>query len=338
MNVSEITKPKNRTTGIEKRQMEALVITAPREMTTGQLPLPEPKEDEVRVRLEGCGICASNLPVWQGREWFRYPTEAGAPGHEGWGIVDAVGENVSDIRKGDRVCCLSYKAYANYDLAKQDHVLKLPPFLNGLPFPGEPLGCAMNIFSRSNITEGQTVAIIGIGFLGTLLVQLAKTEGARVIAISSRKYSLEVAAACGADHLIELNDHYKIIEEVKEITGGQLCDCVIEATGKEWPLNLSIELTATRGRLVVAGYHQDGMRKVNVQMLNWKGIDMISAHERDPAEYIKGMKKAIKAIKTQRIDPFPLFTHVYPISEIATAFRDLEERPDGFIKGLIHYS
>jgi len=60
--------------------------------------------------------------------------------------------------------------------------------LDGLPFPGEPLGCAMNIFRRSGIRRGDTVAIIGIGFLGALLVQLAAGAGARVIAISRRMH------------------------------------------------------------------------------------------------------------------------------------------------------
>ena len=67
----------------------------------------------------------------------------------------------------------------------------------GEPFPGEPLGCAMNIFRRSGIEAGQTVAIVGIGFLGAILTRLAADAGARVIAISRRPFSLEVARAHG---------------------------------------------------------------------------------------------------------------------------------------------
>jgi NADPH2:quinone reductase len=66
-------------------------------------------------------------------------------------------------------------------------VVPLPSELDGHPFPGEPLGCAMNIFKRAEIRAGQTVAIIGIGFLGALLTQLAAQAGARVIAISRRQ-------------------------------------------------------------------------------------------------------------------------------------------------------
>ncbi|GAB3819995.1 hypothetical protein GCM10028895_19200 [Pontibacter rugosus] len=118
----------------------------------------------MRLKLQGCGLCASNIPVWEGRDWFSYPVAAGNPGHEGWGVVDAVGEGVTNVAPGDRVAALSYNAYAAYDLADADKVVKLPEALADKPFPGEPLGCAMNIFKRSEIQAGQTVAILGIGF------------------------------------------------------------------------------------------------------------------------------------------------------------------------------
>ena len=81
-----------------------------------------------------------------------------------------------------------------------------------MPFPGEPLGCAMNIFERSEIRAGQTVAILGIGFLGALLIQLAHHAGAKVIAISRKASSLELARKLGADEVIQMDDHWKIIE------------------------------------------------------------------------------------------------------------------------------
>ena len=75
---------------------------------------------------------------------------------------------------------------------------------------------------------------------------------------------------------------------VKELTGGAFCDRVIEAVGKQWPLDLAAELTRERGRLIVAGYHQDGPRQVNMQLWNWRGLDVINAHERDPEVYMRG--------------------------------------------------
>jgi threonine dehydrogenase-like Zn-dependent dehydrogenase len=319
----------------KKTDYKAAVLQAPKKVEVQELQLPQPQPGEVRIRLEGSGVCASNIPVWEGRDWFEYPVKPGDPGHEGWGVVDAVGEGVKNLTEGDRVTALSYRAYATHDLAKEEHVVKLPKSLNGKPFPGEPLGCAMNIFQRSDIHKGHKVAIVGSGFLGILLIQLAKAAGAEVIAVSRRKFSLESAKKAGADYLIHMNDHYKIIEKVKDLTNQSFCERVIECTGKEWPLNLSIELTSERGKLIVAGFHQDGMRNVNVQMLNWRGIDMISAHERDSEKYIDGIKAAIKAVEAGVLDPFPLFTHSFGLEEMDVAFQHLTDRPEGFIKALI---
>lgn len=317
--------------------MKAAVISAPEKVEVQDANLPEPQAGQVRLRLEGCGLCASNIPVWEGRDWFTYPVAAGNPGHEGWGIVDAIGEGVQNVEVGERVAALSYNSYAEYDIADADKVVKLPETLAGKPFPGEPLGCAMNIFKRSDISAGQTVAILGVGFLGALLVQLAKNAGARVIAVSQREFSLEMAKECGADEIIPMDDYYKIIEKVKELTGEKFCERVIECTGKEWPLNLAGELTAERGKLIIAGFHQDGMRQVNIQLWNWRGIDVINAHERDPQEYIKGIRAAVEAVAGGTLNPDKLYTHTYTLDNIDKAFDNLKSRPDGFVKALITY-
>ncbi|WP_299824095.1 zinc-binding dehydrogenase [uncultured Pontibacter sp.] len=320
-----------------RKSMEAAVVTAPQSIEVQEVTLPEPQKGQVRLRLEGCGVCASSIPVWEGRDWFTYPLAAGNPGHEGWGVVDAVGEGVDNIKPGDRVAALSYNAFAKYDVTDADKVVKLPDALAGKPFPGEPLGCAMNIFKRSDISAGQTVAILGIGFLGALLVQLAKNAGVKVIAISQREFSLDVAKESGADEFIRMDDHYKIIEKVKELTNGKFCERVIECTGKEWPLNLAGELCAERGKLIIAGFHQDGMRQVNIQLWNWRGLDVINAHERDPQMYIQGIKDAVTAVEQGVINPDKLYTHTYTLNNIDKAFGQLTQRPDGFVKALITY-
>jgi threonine dehydrogenase-like Zn-dependent dehydrogenase len=203
----------------------------------------------------------------------------------------------------DRVAALSYRSYAEYDLAEADAVVRLPDSLAGEPFPGEPLGCAMNIFRRSGIAVGQTIAIVGIGFLGAILTRLASDAGARVIAISRRPFSLDVARNMGAAETIAMEDHNAIIGRVKELTGGVFCDRVIEAVGKQWPLDLASELTRERGRLIIAGYHQDGPRQVNMWLWNWRGLDVINAHERDPKIYMQGIREAVEAVAFGRLDP-----------------------------------
>ncbi len=316
---------------------KAAVITEPGKVALIDLPLTQPGSREILIKTIGCGLCASSLPVWEGRTWFSYPLAAGAPGHEGWGTVEAVGDITSPLKKGDLVAFLGSAAFAEYALVPVTEVVKLPSELTGVPFPGEPLGCALNVFKRSDIFSGQTVCIIGCGFLGLLLIQLCKAAGAKVIALSKRPSSLAKARENGADHSIALLHHHEIIDEIKELTDGVFCDRVIECTGVEWPLNLAGELCKIRGKLIIAGYHQDGMRQLNVQLWNWRGIDIINAHERDPEKYLKGIRLAAEFYLDKKIDHKPLLTHAFDFSALEEALNLQLEAPEGFTKGYVQF-
>jgi threonine dehydrogenase-like Zn-dependent dehydrogenase len=298
------------------------------------VPVPEPKAGEVRVRIEGCGVCASNLGPWAGPDWMQFPTRPGDLGHEGWGVVDAVGEGVGTVVPGDRVATLFYNSYADYDVGPESMVMKLPAALDGTAFPGEPLGCAVNIMRRSAIRPGQTVAVVGAGFLGVLLIQMARQAGAHVIAISRRDFALDMARGNGAEEVLRLDPDGSALREVERLTDGRLCERVIEVTGKQVGLDLATDLTAVRGRLVIAGYHQDE-RRINMQQWNWRGIDVINAHERDPAIYARGMAEAIDATLAGRLRPEPLFTHRFPLERLGEALDATRDRPDGFLKALV---
>jgi threonine dehydrogenase-like Zn-dependent dehydrogenase len=315
--------------------MRAAVMTGAGKLKIEDVPLPEPGPGQVRIRLEGCGVCASNLTPWEGPEWMQFPTEPGALGHEGWGEVDAVGPGVSDLQTGDRVGALSGKAYAEYDIADAASVVKLSESLRDVALPLEPFGCAMNILRRSDINEGRTVAILGVGFLGSILVSLALHVGANVIAISRRQESLDLARLIGPIHAIPMHDHREIIERVRQLTNGTFCDRVIECVGKQWPLDLAGELTREGGRLIIAGYHQDGPRQVNMQLWNWRGFDVINAHERDPAVAVQGMREAVAAIEAGLIDPKLLITHRYPLERLDEALNATRDRPGNFVKAVV---
>jgi 2-desacetyl-2-hydroxyethyl bacteriochlorophyllide A dehydrogenase len=315
--------------------MQAAVFAGPKRIETKAVNLPEPGPHEVRVRLEGCGVCASNLPVWEGRPWFTYPLEPGAPGHEGWGYIDAVGTAVEDFSFGDRVAVLSTHAYAEYDIAPAEAVVALPPALDGQPFPGEPLGCAMNVFRRSAIQPGQWVAIIGIGFLGALLTALATQAGAQVLAISRRPFALDLARQFGAAATFVLTTPKQVLEQVQARIGETGCECVIEAAGEQATLDLASQLTRVRGRLVIAGYHQDGPRQVNMQLWNWRGLDVINAHERDVDIAVAGIRAAVRLVADGTLDPSPLYTHRFGIAQLSEALTAARQRPDSFLKAFI---
>lgn len=313
----------------------AALISAPRRIHVKRVEFRAPAVGEVRVRIEGCGVCASNLELWLGKPWFKYPVEPGAPGHEAWGRIDAIGDDVADLAVGERVAMLSSHAFAEYDFARSSEVVPLPAAFDGEPFPAEPLGCAVNIFKRANIRRGETVAIVGVGFLGTLVTQLAANAGARVFALSHRRSSLKLSRGFGAAETIEIRDKQQAMQSVNELTKGRGCECVIEAAGKQESLDLASELTSERGRLVIAGYHQDGPRQVNMQLWNWRGLDVINAHERDPQVYVAGMRDAIAFVQAGVLDPRPLYTHTFKLAELPQAFAAIERSPEGFVKALI---
>lgn len=316
------------------RRVRVATIVAPGRVEIDEQPLPQPGPGQVRVALQGCGVCASNIPLWEGRPWFNYPLPAGAPGHEGWGIVDALGEGVTTLAAGDRVALLSDHAFASHDVAAADRVVRLPPEV-GPEFPGEPLGCAMNVFDRAGVSSDQSVCIVGVGFLGALLIQLARHAGARVTAVARRRSASELARRCGAEHAFAIDDTADPVQQLRALTDERGFDHVFEVTGHQEPLDLASQLVRVRGRLIIAGYHQDGLRQVNLQQWNWNGIDVINAHERDPKRYLCGIAHAADAVTQGRLRPQPLYTHRYPLEKLADALEAARHRPEGFVKALV---
>ncbi len=85
----------------------------------------------------------------------------------------------------------------------------------------------------------------------------------------------------------------------------------------------------------MAGFHQEGPRQVDLFQWNWRGLDVVNAHEREPAAYVAGMRAALAAIERSALDPDPLYTDRVPLERVHLAFEALESRPDGFVKALV---
>jgi NADPH:quinone reductase len=314
--------------------MRAAILAGPRRFEIAEVDVPTPRGGEVLVRLEGSGVCGSSLVPWQGREWFRYPFAPGAPGHEGFGRVAAVGPAVARLREGDRVALLSGAAFADYDLAPEDRCLRIPDAIGG-PFPGEALGCGANVFRRAAIRGGDRVALVGAGFIGLVALRLAVLGGARAVALSRRESALGLARRYGAEATLATGeDRGRDVERAIALLGGGLFDVVIEAVGNQVALDLASELVREGGRLVVAGYHQDGPRIVNLGLWNWRGIDVVNAHERDPRVQAEGVLAAAREVAEGRLALEPLLT-AFPLERLGAAFQAMEERPDGFLKALV---
>src|SRR5699024_4937940 len=213
----------------ESRDMQAAVLVEPGCFEIRRVPKPQPGPRQVRVHVQGCGVCASTLPPFEGRDWFDYPLAPGDLGHEAWGVIDACGEQVTGVCVGQRVAALSFKSFAEYDLAAANAVVPLPASFDGLAFPGEAFGCVMNIWRRSKISSGQTVAVVGAGFLGAALIHLAAAAGAHVVAVSRSVYSRQQARAMGAHDILSFDEPDDVVEAVEQLTNGRGCERVIEA-------------------------------------------------------------------------------------------------------------
>lgn len=295
---------------------------------------PDPGPDEVLLRVRGCGLCASNLGPWAGVDGVSYPLKPGEPGHEVYGTVAALGPGVDGFEPGDPVTALTFHGFADYDVAPVRAVVSLPEEVADRPVLGEPVACAVNVARRAAVHEGDIVVVLGAGFLGALVIRLLRRAGPkRIIAVSRRRESLDMAERMGADEVHTYGDDVR--DRIETVTDGRMADVVIEATGKATPLNLGAELTRVRGRLVVAGYHQDGKRTVDMRLWNWRGLDVINAHERDPEAYIRGIRDGVRMIADGTLEVEPLLTHFVPLDAINRAFRLAQARPPGFFKAVV---
>jgi threonine dehydrogenase-like Zn-dependent dehydrogenase len=279
----------------------------------------------VLVRIQACGLCGSDLNAWRGVPGIDYPLPAGAPGHETYGEVVALGANVNSLMPGDRVTGLLWSGFAEYAVATADNLVKMPGVFGDRPLLGEPLACAMNVVRRSGLQAGQRFAIVGFGYLAALLVQLVPP--AEWIAVSRRPDSRDLALRLGAHAAYDFGE--------LSAEAWDSFPVVIEAAGVQQTLDFATWLTAYGGRLVIAGYHADGPRTVNMQSWNWKGIDVVNAHERQPTIYLQALRSAFSRLRESPRDLSALHTHTFSLDDVAHAFSTAEARPNGFVKALV---
>ncbi len=127
--------------------MLAAVLVRPREFELKELEIPEAAADEVRIRVEYCGICSSNLAPWKGAPWFSYPFPPGAPGHESVGVVDQLGKEVTGLKAGQHVSVLGNSGFAEFELAKAKSVIPISAQSERDPFFGRAIGLCDQHFS-----------------------------------------------------------------------------------------------------------------------------------------------------------------------------------------------
>jgi threonine dehydrogenase-like Zn-dependent dehydrogenase len=293
--------------------------------------IPPFADDEILIKLIGCGVCSGDVFVYKNRDQLaRTPRRLG---HEGSGWVIGVGRNVIGFDLDDRVTTFALPAYAEYLVAKPDRVVKLPSEVDPLYALGEAIACCVHAAGRFGIQSGDRVAVLGCGFMGQICLQMARYLGAGYIcAIDPLTDRLEMSWSMGADAVLNPLEH-----SIEEIVGnhGEF-NVVIEAAGTQSVIDLSTALVMEHGRIVLVGYHQsnDGKRIVNMERWNYKAIDVMNGHVRRPDEKLAAMEEGMRLLGQGYLRTEPLVT-TYALTEVEQALADLTAVKEGLFKAVL---
>jgi NADPH2:quinone reductase len=234
-------------------------------------PLPEPKPGEARVKLNTIGINFIDVYHRSGQYKLEQPF---TPGSEGAGVVDAVGEGVTEVEVGDRVAyAMQIGAYAEYAVVP---AWKLVPVPDGVDFQTAAAvmlqGMTAHYLTHSTfpIERGQSVLVhAAAGGVGLLLIQIAKRRGAFVIGTVSTEEKERLAREAGADAIIRYTEQ-DFVAETKRLTDGKGVPVVYDSVGKTtW--EGSLNSLRPRGYMVLFGQSSGAVPPIDAQILNAKG-------------------------------------------------------------------
>lgn len=243
----------------------------PEALVLQEVEVPQPGPGEARVRIQAIGVNFIDIYHRTG----LYPLELPfTPGSEASGVVDAVGEGVTEVKPGDRVAYAMHRgSYAEYAVVPARLLAPLPAELSFQQGAAAMLqGLTAHYLSHSTfpIKPGHKVLVhAAAGGVGLLLVQMAKALGATVFGTVSTREKAELAKAAGADHVI-LYTEQDFVEAVKELTGGEGLDCVYDSVGKETFHN-SLKCLRPRGCLALFGQSSGPVPPIDLQILNSHG-------------------------------------------------------------------
>lgn len=296
----------------------------------------QPNPDQILIRVASCGLCNWELNHWKGYivKPMGYPFPLG---HEYAGTVVQVGENVKAFQVGDKVSGLGGSgAFAEYVVADAAKCVKLSQDIDAKYVLGEPLKCIITVLEAAAPKAGDYGVIIGCGPMGQWCVQgLSGNLLAELIVVDVDDAKLEMARKYGATHTINPRRE-DVAQRVKEITGGHMADFVIEGTGRHSLLNTAMDyLRKGRGRLIVMSAYEEMSPDFDFRKAVALSVDIHVAHPGHSLNEADDMRRACALICKGIFRSKDLVTHEYKLSDIQTAFAQLEHKPVGFMKGIV---
>lgn len=314
--------------------MKACLCKAPgqaSDLVIENLPDPKPAEGEVLVRVKACALNFFDTLIIQGKYQYK-PEMPFSPGAEFAGVVEAIGEGVSDFSAGDRVMgYIRWGAARELVIATEDDLVRLPDGISFEDAAGLTVtyGTTLHAFrDRAKLTSGETVAVLGAsGGVGQAAVEIALLMGAEVIACASSEEKLAFARRLGAQKTIDYSK-LPLKETLKAITNGEGVDVVYDPVGGDLS-EQALRATAWEGRYLVVGFAAGEIPKIPLNIVMLKGCDVQGvfwgeAVIRDPEGHRENMMQLLDWVADGTLKPH---VHaVYPLEEIATALTEIAER------------
>jgi threonine dehydrogenase-like Zn-dependent dehydrogenase len=312
--------------------MRLAVLRGPHTLELTDAPIPAIEPDEVLVRVVACGVCTSELDVWEGHADLNGEL---FPGHEVSGVVEQVGAEVRTLDEGDPVAVwVTGRGFADYVAAKAEHCLPAGDVPLDLAL-AEPVACAVNAVELADPRLADDVVLIGAGFMGNLVQKLVQLRGPReLIVADTRQDALDRASALGATAVVDVR-HESLADVVRERTGGTGADVSFEVTGVQAPLSMLGEVTRMSGKLAIVGYHQGGTRELPLAQWNWMAFDVRNCHFREVSTIMRGMRVGMRLLTSGRLQLDDLVSHRYGLDEVNEAFATASRKPEGFVKATV---
>jgi L-iditol 2-dehydrogenase len=312
--------------------MRIAVLNEPGRFDLVEEPEPAIGPDDVLLRVAACGVCTSELDIFQRHSAAALPWY---PGHEVSGVVARTGERVTGLAPGDPVAgWVTARGFAERVALPAAHCLPARDVPLELAL-GEPLACAVNAVDLAAPAAGDDVVIVGAGFMGHLIHKLVMLRDPRqVIVTDSRDDALARARLFGATATVNVTTQ-SAPGVVGELTSGKGADVTFEVTGAQSALDGLHEVTRMSGALVIAGYHQGEPRRIPLGTWNWMAYRIVNAHVREPATILRGMRRGMRLLTSGRISLDGLVTHAVPLERIDEGFRVAIDKPAGFVKATV---
>lgn len=302
----------------------------------------DPKYDEIRVKTMACGLCCWDSWLYRG---VNAPSEMPyIIGHEGVGIVESVGEGVTNVKVGDKVFCASgsNEMMCEYFTVKSDCAVKLPDDTEDwASVVYEPTCCVVNVLNKAKIAPGAHVVLVGAGYMGQLtLMGLTKgSQAGRITVFELREDRREMAKAYGVSEVYdpESNEGKKAVADIISKGGA---DVVIDFGASDSGFKLADSMAKQAGTFVVGSFHRG---KVEFDGTKWHlgGLTVLNASPMSNAHYTEIISGTYELIKRGVYEPAKLVTHcAYYTDEAAmeNIFQRSVDKGDNYIKGVILFT